>query len=79
MTPEPLPLNLLQAAAFVTASTTSSTARCDQVAIVAFRHHADHRLRAGRADDQPPAAAQPRLGASIAADHRLLLERLARL
>ena len=44
------------------ASQTISTAASTLAAVLALAHDADHRLGAGRADDQPAACAEPRVG-----------------
>ena len=66
------------AAAVFTASTMSPTTVLTNLLVVAFRHDADHRLGAGRADDQA-AACSPSLALapSMHLDDALVVERLA--
>src|SRR5258708_11479384 len=52
--------------------------RADRRAILAFGHHADHRLGAGFADQQPSVGAEPQLGGGDRRlDRRMLERRLA--
>ena len=65
------------AAAWVSASTMSSTTSSTRIAIVALAHHADHRLGAGRADDQAAVAVEPLRAVDDRGLHLGVLERLA--
>ena len=65
------------AAALLSASTMPSTSLLDEELVLALAHHADHRLGAGGADDQPPLPVEPLHRVLDRGLHLGVLERLA--